>query len=66
MTVTNLKIKRTPLGELFIVVVVDEGSKLEVGVKTGKIAGFDLGLKTFLTCSDDTKIESCHFFKESF
>lgn len=49
-----------------MVVVVDEGSKLEVGVKTGKIAGFDLGLKTFLTCSDDTKIESCHFFKESF
>lgn len=64
-TVKTLTIKRTPLGELFMVVVVDEGSKPEIEVKTGKIAGFDFGLKTFLTCSDGTKIESPQFFKQS-
>ena len=37
-TVKTLTIKRTPLGELFMVVVVDDGSNPEVEVKTGKIA----------------------------
>ncbi len=72
-TVKTLTIKRTPLGELFMVVVVnasaplgvDDGSKSEVEIKTGKIAGFDFGLKTFLTCSDGTKIDSPQFFKQS-
>lgn len=64
-TVKTLTIKRTPLGELFMFVVVDEGSKPEVEVKTGKIAGFDFGLKTFLTCSDGTTIESPQFLKQS-
>lgn len=64
-TIKTLTIKRTPLGELFMVVVVDEGSKPEVQVKTGKIAGFDFGLKTFLTCSDGTEIESPEFLKQS-
>lgn len=63
--VKTLTIKRTPLGELFMVVVVDDGNKPEVEVKTGKIAGFDFGLRTFLTCSDGTKIESPQFFKQS-
>ncbi|MDB9317843.1 RNA-guided endonuclease InsQ/TnpB family protein [Nodularia spumigena] len=64
-TVKTLTIKRTPLGELFMVLVVDEGGQAEVEVKTGKIAGFDFGLKTFLTCSDGTKVESPQFFKQS-
>ncbi|XHR84226.1 MAG: RNA-guided endonuclease InsQ/TnpB family protein [Gloeotrichia echinulata GP01] len=64
-TVKTLTIKRTTLGELFMVVVVDDGSNPEVEVKTGRIAGFDFGLKTFLTCSDGTKIESPQFFKQS-
>jgi putative transposase len=61
-TVKTLTIKRTTLGELFMVLVVDDGSNPEVEVKTGRIAGFDFGLKTFLTCSDGTKIESPQFF----
>jgi putative transposase len=64
-TVKTLTIKRTPLGELFMVIVVDDGVDPEVEVKTGKIAGLDFGLKTFLTCSDGTKIESPQFFKQS-
>jgi putative transposase len=63
-TVKTLTVKRTPLGELFVVLVVDRSSS-EVEVKTGKIAGFDFGLKTFLTCSDGTKIKSPQFFKQS-
>ena len=73
-TVKTLTIKRTPLGELFIVVVVDGYSTPEVTFETGapdgqstigKIAGFDFGLKTFLTCSDGSKIESPQFLKAS-
>jgi putative transposase len=72
-TVKTLTIKRTPLGELFMVVVVDgyfklseaEASTPEVKFETGKIAGFDFGLKTFLTCSEGFKIESPEFLKSS-
>ena len=63
--VKTLTIKRTGLGELFMVIVVDDGDNPKVEVKTGKIAGFDFGLKTFLTCSDGSKIESPQFFKQS-
>jgi putative transposase len=48
-----------------MVIVVDDGNSPEIEVKTGKIAGFDFGLKTFLTCSDGSKIESLQFFKQS-
>ena len=64
-TVKTLTIKRTPLGELFMVLVVDGGGNPEVEIKTGKIAGFDFGLKTFLVCSDGTKAESPQCFKQS-
>lgn len=63
--VKTLTIKRTPLGELFMVIVVDSSDEPEIKFTTGKIAGFDFGLKTFLTCSDGTKIESPQFFKQS-
>lgn len=63
--VKTLTIKRTPLGELFMVVVVDGIDEPEIKFTTGQIAGFDFGLKTFLTCSDGSKIESPEFFKQS-
>jgi putative transposase len=64
-TVKTLTIKRTPLGELFMVVVVDNCPESEAEFTAGRIAGFDFGLKTFLTCSDGTLIESPQFFKQS-
>ncbi|MEG4484767.1 RNA-guided endonuclease TnpB family protein [Microcoleus sp. D2_18a_B4] len=64
-TVKTLTIKRTTLGELFMVVVVDSVEGPETKVETSRIAGFDFGLKTFLTCSDGTKIESPQFLKQS-
>src|SRR4028119_2178462 len=63
-TVKTLTIKRTPLGELFMVVVVDGVSEPKTKVETNRIAGFDFGLKTFLTCSDGSKIESPQFRSE--
>jgi putative transposase len=64
-TVKTLTIKRTSLGELFMVVVVDDVERLEIKSETGKIAGFDFGLKTFLTVSDGSTIESPQFLKQS-
>ena len=63
--VKTLTIKRTPLGELFMVVVVDDVSEPTIKFETSKIAGFDFGLKTFLTCSERFSIESPLFLKHS-
>lgn len=64
-TVKTLTIKRTPLGELFMVVVVDSINEPEIKSTTGKMAGFDFGLKVFLTCSNGSFIESPLFLKQS-
>jgi putative transposase len=64
-TVKRLTIKRTPLGELFMVVVIEDVLDSEIKFMTGQIAGFDFGLKAFLTCSDGIKIESPQFLKQS-
>ena len=64
-TVKTVTVKRTPLGELFLVVVVDDVIEPQTKFETGRIAGFDFGLKTFLTCSEGFKIESPQFLKQS-
>ena len=64
-TVKTLTIKRTPLGELFMFVTVEPSTEHQITVETGKTAGFDFGLKTFLTCSEGFKIESPQFLKQS-
>ncbi|MDD1414978.1 transposase [Dolichospermum sp. ST_con] len=63
--IKTLTIKRTALGELFMVVVIDDESESGIKSTTGKIAGFDFGLKTFLTGSDGTSIDSPQFLKQS-
>ncbi|MEY2832518.1 MAG: hypothetical protein RLZZ574_1776 [Cyanobacteriota bacterium] len=62
--IKTLTVKRNNLGELFILIVTDHVAE-SIGVVTGKIAGFDFGLKTFLTISDATIIESPLFFNQS-
>ena len=59
-----LTIKRDFLGDLYVYVVSDE-SPAVVEARSGKIVGFDFGLKTFLTSSDGHHIESPLFFKKS-
>jgi putative transposase len=48
-----------------MIVVVDSVDEPEVKFEPSRIAGFDFGLKTFLTCSDGSKIESPQFLKQS-
>lgn len=48
-----------------MVVVVDNIEQAESKFETSRIAGFDFGLKMFLTCSDGAKIESPQFLKQS-
>lgn len=62
--VKTLTVKRNNLGELFILVVTDYVQE-SIAPVTGKIAGWDFGLKTFLTGSDNTSIESPLFFNQS-
>ena len=63
--VKTVTVKRTPLGELLLTVVVDTPSPQEIKSETGKIAGFDFGLKAFLTCSEGFEIQSPLFLKRS-
>ena len=62
--VKTVTIKRNSLGEIYLFVVTDYVEKQESAM-TGKNAGFDFGLKTFLTCSDNTEIISPLFLKKS-
>lgn len=63
--IKTVTIKRTPLGELFLIVVVDDSFNPKSEAKPSKTAGFDFGLKVFLTCSENFQIESPLFLKQS-
>lgn len=66
--IKTVTVKRSSIGEMFLVVVVDSDDEPTVIVETGKIAGFDFGLKTFLTVADGDScygIESPQFLKQS-
>ena len=56
-TVKTVTVKRTPHGDYYIVLSVIEDIFLP-DVHAGNAVGIDFGLKTFLTLSDGTKIES--------
>jgi len=66
--IKTLTIKRNSIGELylyFVVVNTSDEEDHQTRVETGKIAGFDFGLKTFLTSSDGTEFKSPQYFKHS-
>ena len=58
-------IKRDAIGDIYICVLTDYEDGDLNRVMTGKIAGFDFGLKRFLTGSYGHDIESPQFFKRS-
>jgi putative transposase len=62
--VKTITVKRDPLGDVYIFVVTDH-TEFSNEFMTGETAGFDFGLKTFLTVNDGTQIESPEFFKAS-
>ena len=64
-SVKTITIKRDRVGDLWLCVCAKAESFRQRLVKTGKNAGFDFGLKTYLTASDGTKIQSPQFFKRN-
>ena len=63
--VKTVTIKRTPLGEMFLFVTVDTASEPILSVETGQTAGFDFGLKQFLSTSEGFSIDAPLFLKQS-
>jgi len=64
--IKTLTIKRDAVGDWFIIFSCElDASQQKVRVRTGKSAGFDFGLKCFLTDHDGNKIESPLFLKSS-
>lgn len=62
--IKTLTIKRDVLGDIYIYVVC-QVEQNEVLTRTGKIVGFDFGLKKFLTSSDGDDIEAPLFFRKN-
>ena len=58
-------IKRDAIGDVYICILTDYVEPDHNRVMTGKIAGFDFGLKRYLTGSNGHDIESPEFFKRS-
>ncbi len=64
-SIKTVTIKRDRVGDLWLCVVAKaEGIKSFI-VKNGKTAGFDFGLKTYLTASDATRTQSPLFFSRN-
>ena len=58
-------IKRDAIGDVYITILTDYDEPDLNRVMTGKIAGFDFGLKRYLTGHNGHDIESPQFFKRS-
>jgi putative transposase len=63
-TIKTLTVKRDKLGDIYIYIVTDH-VETRVIPRTGKSVGYDFGLKTFLTASDNQDIEAPQFFKQN-
>ena len=62
---TRCTIKRDAVGDVYITILTDHVDPNPNRVMTGKIAGFDFGLKRYLTGHNGHDIESPLFFKRS-
>lgn len=62
-TIKTVTVKRDQAGRLFVCLSVIEEVNLPVEVSTGKIGGFDFGLKTFLTNDEGGTYQSPEFLK---
>ena len=62
--IKTVTIKRDNVGDYYLVLSCENADPSEHLPKTGNRAGIDFGLKTFLTLSDGTKIESPEFFRK--
>ena len=63
-TVKRVAVKKDVVGDWYVTFTTDDEG-LDPAPKTGRAAGFDFGLKDFLTCSDGTKYQSPQFYKQT-
>lgn len=61
--IKTLTVKRDPLGDVYLYFSCEVPDVQTKRAMTGKMAGFDFGLKQFLTSSDGTEIDATLFFK---
>jgi putative transposase len=61
--IKTITIKRDSLGDIYLFFVCEVGNP-RLRLMTGKTAGFDFGLKTYLTSNEGAKIESPQFLKQ--
>lgn len=64
--IKTLTVKRNHKNELYVVFSVEQEMKLKVGFETGKMAGFDFGLTTFLVDNEGNKYNAPEYLKSSF
>lgn len=62
--IRRVTVKRDALGDIYIFFVVGTSESRDVS-RTGEIVGFDFGLKTYMTASNNEDVESPEFFKHS-
>ncbi|MBM3210626.1 transposase [Candidatus Poribacteria bacterium] len=62
--IKTITIKRDELGDLYLFILTDMEETREAP-RTGEIVGFDFGLKTFLTASNEEDVEPPLFFKQN-
>ena len=63
-TIKTVTIKEDALGDFYMSVVTDH-RQCHLKPMTGNAAGFDMGVKTMLTCSTGKLYQSSHFYTES-
>lgn len=61
--VKTVKFKRSPIGEYYIIVTTDAVGNTYGKSHNGASVGIDFGLKTYMTMSDGTTVESPRFLK---
>lgn len=62
--IKTVTVKRSPLGEYYIVLSIEAEGKPIGKTHNGASVGIDFGLKTYMTLSDGTRIQSPRFLKE--
>lgn len=63
--IKTVTIKRTPLGEYYLILVTDANTKKYRKTHDGASVGIDFGLKMYLNMSDGTRIDNPLFFKNN-
>jgi putative transposase len=63
--IKTVTVKRDPLGDLYLYFVVEEQATPNPQAMTGNSAGFDFGLKVFLTTSDGDGIEAPLYYRQA-